>query len=56
MRCAAGIAKYRCLHSPGHHNTVSHQFGLENHDYIVTLTVTNARGTAFIQKLVHTQG
>jgi hypothetical protein len=36
--------------------TVSHSFALQNRDYVVTLTVTNARGTASISKTVHTLG
>lgn len=34
--------------------TVSHAFAIQAKDYLVTLTVTNPRGTASITKLVHT--
>ena len=36
--------------------TVSHTFALQNRDYLVTLTVTNPRGTSSITKTVRTQG
>ena len=36
--------------------TVSHDFALDGQTYVVTLTVTNARGTIFIQKNVTTAG
>jgi hypothetical protein len=36
--------------------TVSHSFAIQNRDYLVTLTVTNPRGTASITKTVHTLG
>jgi PKD repeat protein len=36
--------------------TVSHAFALQNRDYLVTLTVTNPRGTTSITKTVRTLG
>jgi hypothetical protein len=40
----------------GNLTTVTHSFAIQNRDYIVTLTVTNPRGTASISKTVHTLG
>ena len=37
-------------------STASHTFAIQNRDYIVTLTVTNPRGTTAISKIVHTLG